>query len=424
MRFHARTLLTGATLTLLAIGFGVSNAAAAPKHAAATVHKIWKCGYVATKPGVYSLARSVTDSGDGPCITLNGNKITLFLEAHTITGTGTDTCLDVEGDGSKRNTDELIVGGTAKRPANLTGCKRGLNVNFTARTHVRYLKIAASTSFAVFTSDARNMVLKDVNVRLAADAVAGGIHLEHGKNNLVTQSTVVNNSAYDAFFAEAETDDSFTYDVAKATAKDADVDGDGFHEYECARDTYFHDMSLEQFDGFDLDESGSGAVYATYNTATGPSDTESSYGIFVGEAYDIANPASTFRTLVANNRMSGFQDDFYDTTADRPSVVPERWIDNTADNYVEYGFYIYYPMKYTLTGNVADGNTSGKKYAGGSTDGFYFEQASADQPFAAFSKNAAYDSEYGYYSNGDVVSGKNNVSKRNKYRPYDVTING
>jgi hypothetical protein len=420
VRNRATTLLTGAALTLLAVG--VSTAAAAPRHAAAEVHKIWTCGYVATKPGTYRLAKSIPDSGDGPCITLNGKGIRLTLNSHTITGTGTDTCISVKGEASSRHADDVIVGGTKAKPAKLTGCARGLDIALTARTRARDLKIVGPTSFGVFASEARHMILSRITVVLHADDAAGGFHLEHGANNLVAFSTVYNNGAYDSFLAEAETVDTFAYDLATVTSPGAGAGGVGFHEYECSRDIYFRNTSVGELDGFNFDESGFGTVAATYNTAKGPSDAESSNGFYVNEAYTASDPASTFRTLISHNTATGFQDDFYDTTTDAASAIPERWLDNTARKYAEYGFYIYYPTKYTLTGNVADANPSGKKYAGGTTYGFYFDQASAGQPFANFSKNAAYDSEWGYYSNGYAVHGKDNVAKRNQNASHDVTL--
>ena len=158
---------------------------------------------------------------------------------------------------------------------------------------------------------------------------------------------------------------------------------------------------------------------ATYDTAKAPSDADSSYGFYVDGAFR-KSAKSPVDTLISHNTATGFQDTFYDTTPDRADEVAEKWIDNTADNYLEYGFYIYYPTKYVVTGNVADANTSGKKYTGGTTDGFYFDDAYATKLFSSFAKNQAYDSEYGYYSNGDTVHGTGNIAKRNQHKFYNV----
>ena len=156
MHSRTRRLLTGAALTLLAVacagGLGASKAAAASKR---VVHKISACGYVATHAGTYELTQSVTDSGSGPCITLNGDHIKLYLDSHTITGTGTDTCVLVEGGGTRQNVNETVFGGTKPKPvkkgrkpkpikpATLTNCDDGLVVVKTSGTMASDLNIVS-----------------------------------------------------------------------------------------------------------------------------------------------------------------------------------------------------------------------------------------------------------------------------------------
>jgi hypothetical protein len=78
-----------------------------------------------------------------------------------------------------------------------------------------------------------------------------------------------------------------------------------------------------------------------------------------------------------------------------------------------------------MTGNVADAHTATKKYDGSSvTYGFYLYYPYAYYPFASFSKNQAYDSQYGYFTDEYMVGGKGNIAKRNKYSSYDVEIVG
>jgi hypothetical protein len=422
-------------LILLALGcatlFGVSGAAASPRYAAATIHKISACGYVASKAGTYSLTKSIKDSGDGSCITLDASNVTLNLNSHTITGSGSDACIDVEGGSSSAYSNEVIVGGTQAKPtrrnkhpkppkpATLTNCERGVNVNSTIGTKASYLTIVAPADFGVFANTAHRMTLSNIDVPLKAND-ASGFYLEHGAKNVVTHSTVGNNGAEDSFYALLETGDTFSYDTARITRGNADSDGVGFHEYECSRDTYSHDTVSGQRNGFDFDESGFGTVTATYNSAKGPHDIANSTGFLANEAYVATGQPSSLHSVFSHNSATGFQDDFYDTTPDRPSAVAETWTDNTAGKYTEYGFYIYFPIKFTVTGNIADANPTGKKYAGGTTDGFYFDNTSATQRFAKFAKNEAYDSAYGYYSNGDVLHGQGNIAKRNKHNFHDV----
>ena len=150
------------------------------------------------------LTKPVTDSGNGPCITLDGNNITLNLDSHTIVGTGTDTCILVEGGSSTAHRNEAIVGGTTARPATLTNCDRGVNVNLTSGTTAKYLNIFAPVSFGVFANAARGMVLSTITVPLQKND-ASGFYFEHGANNVVTHATVGNNGAEDSFYAFAET---------------------------------------------------------------------------------------------------------------------------------------------------------------------------------------------------------------------------
>ncbi len=430
MQSRTRTLLTGAALTLLAVacaaGIGASTAAAASQHAA-VVHKISACGYVATAPGTYELTKSITDVGSGNCITLNGNNITLYLNAHTITGTGNDTCVFVEGAGTAESVNETIIGGTKAKPetsATLTNCGTGMVVYHTSGTKASNLKIVAPTSIGVVEEIAGGMTLSSISVPLPpASTTADGFELVAGADNVVTKSTVDSNSSGSGFLAVTEIGDSFTYDTVKNTYNGAGSAGTGFVDAGSSRDTWSHDTSSGQLSGFVLVENGSGPVTATYDTATGPSTNAGSYGFKVIAAYQATDSASRFHTLISHNKSTGFQYGFFDHT-DTSGPVAEKWTNNTADNYSEYGFYIDYPTDYTMTGNVADANTAEMTYAGGSTCGFCLTHALATFPVATFANNQAYDSEYGFNSAGAFVGGKGNIAKRNKYNANNVEITG
>ncbi len=432
MHSRTRKLLTGATLTLLALacasGLGASKAAAAATKV--SVHKIGSCGYTAAVSGTYELTKSVTDSGSGNCITLDANNVTLYLDGHTITGTGTDTCVYVEG-GTSLYTNDVVIGGTSAKPtkakpaksATLTNCKNGLYVYWTSGTMASHLNIVSPTSYGVYEYYAGGMHLSNINVPLHSNT-ALGFYLSYGADNVVTKSTVDNNSSDEAFEAYYEVGDTFTWDSVKDTYSNSGDSGYGFYDEESSHDTFSHDTSKGQFYGFYLYGDTYGPVTATYDTASGPS-TSGSYGFYVYYAFQEADYGSPYHTLISHNKTTGFQYGYYDYS-DSSYSVAENWLNNTADNYSEYGFYIYYPTDYTMTGNVADANTATKKYDGSSTTyGFYLYEPYSYYPFRTFAKNQAYDSEYGYYNyDGYMVGGKGNIAKRNKYNSYDVEITG
>jgi len=426
---RTRTWLLGAALTVLAIAFaaafGASNAAAASQHASTKVHKITSCGYTASVSGTYELTKSLTDSGSGDCITLDANNVTLYLDGHTITGTGTDTCVYVEGGGTSLSTNETVIGGTKAKPtktATLTNCKYGLYVYWTSGTKASHLNIVSPTSDGVYEYYAGGMMLSNINVPLHANT-AYGFYLEYGADNVVTKSTVDNNGSDYGFYAYYEVGDTFTQDAVKDTYSNSGS-GTGFYDEYSSRNIYSHDTSKGQYDGFYVYAYGYGPVTLSYDTATGRSSNINSYGFYVYEAYQEADSASPFHTLVSHDKATGFQYGYDDESNDSYAQA-EKWIDNTADNYSEYGFYIDYTTDYTMIGNVADGNTGTKKYNGSSTTyGFYLDDPYSYEPFAKFANNQAYDSQYGFYSDEYMVGGKGNVAKRNKYNSYDVEITG
>lgn len=428
MHSRLRRLLIGATLTLLAVAgtttFGASRAAAATKHASAKVHKITSCGYIATSPGVYEVTKNLTDAG-GSCIRLDADSVTLYLDGHTITGNGTDTCIDVDTSGTALNTNEHIVGGTkAKptRPATLTGCKLGIYVYWTSGTMASYINIVSPTSYGILSDDAGGMTLSHINVPMHSSG-SYGIYLEYGADNVVTRSTVAyDGKSTEGFTAAYEIGDTFSHDTATDTY--GGNAGTGFYDDYSSRDTWTHDSSKGNYYGFYFYAKASGPVTATYNTATGPT-TSGSYGFYVYYAYQYADSGTPHHTLISHNKTNGFFYGFYDES-DLSGAVAETWTNNTADNYSGYGFDIYSPTDYVFNGNVADAHTKTKKYDGASTTyGVYIYQANSYYPFTSFSHNEAYDNQFGLYSfNGLMIGGKGNIAKRNEYNSYQVEITG
>jgi hypothetical protein len=421
---HSRTrrLLTGATLTLLAVaaaaGLGASKAAAASQ----TVHKITACGYTAHAPGTYELTRSVTDSGSGPCILVNASNVTLYLDGHSITGSGTDVCLEV-ATGSNTIANDTVVAGTKAKPtktATFTNCATGLLIDSTSGTTVSHLKIVAPTDTGVVAVYAGGLSLSNVSVPLQTKDVVG-ILLENGADNVVTKSTVNNNGGQPSFLSVGETGDSFTYDTANDPYSASGNTGKGFLDVSGSRNTFSHDTSKGQFDGFFFVESGSGPVTATHDNATGPSANANSHGFFVLGAFSVTNPASPFHTVISHNTATGFQYGYQDENGG--TGTSEKWTNNTTHGYSLYGFYVDYATDYTMTGNVADANPSGKTYAGGTSYGFFINHISPVFAFRTFANNEAYDSQYGFVStSGSVIGGKGNIAKRNQFNTYRVEI--
>lgn len=443
MHSRTRRLLTGATLLLLAVacaGLGASKAAASLETTKIT--KISACGYTATKAGIYELTKSVTDSGSGPCITLNGDKITLYLDSHTITGTGTDACILVEGGGTGFNVNETVLGGTMPKvvkkkkrkakpkpmkPATLTNCGDGVVVARTSGTKVGYLNIVNPAEAGFVGILAGGMNASHIDVHVAAGVDSPGFVLSAGADNVVANSTVDYDGSQYAFHVVQETGDTFMSDSVRDTHNAAGSSGVGFYDEKSSRDTFSHCTSAGQFSGFILVPQGYGPVTATHNTATTPatglSAKPGSYGFLVAQAYQQSDFASPFHTLIDHNKTNGFQFGFQDESAPEFAVV-EKWTNNTADNYGGYGFAFEGGTDFTVTGNVADANTSGKKYTSGSTYGFFLETGGAQYAFGTFAQNQAYDSLFGFYSPAAVVGGKGNVAKRNKYNTFNVEITG
>ncbi len=437
MQSRTRKLFTGATLALLALAcataFGAADASAAHK---AKVHKISACGAVLTKAGTYELTKSVTDSGNGPCITLSGDNITLYLDSHTITGTGSDVCFMVQGGGTAFNVNETIDGGsmpkpTAKtpkkakpvKPAKLTGCGLGLEVIRTSRTTVGNLNMVSPVNAGVVAILAAGMNLSHITAAMGTAINAPGFVLQAGGGNVVSDSTVDYDGNQSAFAVGQETNDTFMSDTVKDTYNGNGNAGTGFNDLSSARDTFSHCTSTGQANGFILAPQGAGPVTVTHDSATGSAANGGSFGFSIVGAFEASDSASPFHTLVSHSTAHGFGTGFNDQSAPATALA-EKWIGNAAYDYSAFGFKIGAASDYTMTGNIADGNTAAKKYVSGSSIGFLLATASSSLPLAQFSNNQAYDSQYGFLAAGTVVSGTGNIAKRNQYNSLNVEIDG
>jgi hypothetical protein len=431
-------LLTGATVMLLvaacAAGLGASKAAAASQHATTKVTKISACGFVAHKAGIYELTQSVTDSGS-ECITVAAGNVTLYLDSHTITGSGTDTCIVAAGGVGGTIVKDTVIGGKmpkpkakpkASKPATLTHCETGLVFAVTSGATASNLNIVApaSSGSGVVVTESEGANLSHINVPMHTGNSAIGLVLAGGADNVVMNSTVNYDGSHQAFLVEGETGDTFTHDTVNDPYSSGSA-GVGFSDVQSSRDTYSHCSSSGQLDGFNVSSEGDGPVTLTYDKATGSAANASSVGFEITGALQYADSSSPFHTLVSHNKTNGFAIGFEDNNGGIPATpASEKWIDNTADNYSGAGFEITYPTDYTMTGNIADANTSGKKYTGGTTFGFLLTNVSPAFPFASFANNQAYDSEVGFLSPSAGVGGKGNIAKRNKVNSIGVEISG
>jgi len=317
----------------------------------------------------------------------------------------------------------------AGKPATLTNCQAGLVVASASGTTASNLSVVAPTDAGVVAELATGATFSHINVPLHAANSSPGFILVAGSDNVVTNSTVNYDGSHDAFVVEEETGDTFMRVTVNDPYNGAGSTGTGFADEESSRNVYSHCTSAGQFNGFDLAPTGAGPVTLMYDTATGSSANPSSFGFKITGAFQAADSASRFHTLLSHNKAKGFVTGFQDlfTGGGGPSAgypAAETWTDNTADNYSGVGFLISYPTDYTMTGNIADANTSAKKYTGGSTYGFVFISVSPLFPLALFANNQAYDSEYGFYSAGTAVGGKGNIAKRNLHNSVGVEISG
>jgi hypothetical protein len=394
------------------------------KAGASAVHSITSCGYVASSPGTYNVMNNLYDSGSGDCITVEANHVTLNLNSHTITGTGTDTCIYVEdtSNGYDSVGDSVIGGAKGSPRATLRHCEYGLYVYLTSGTTASRINID-NPSYGVYEDYAAGSNLSQITV-YAPSGVNYGFYLYAGSGNTVSQSVVnsdLTSSEY-GFYNEYEYGDHFTSDTATANTPAGDS-GSGFVEYYSNRNTYSGDKALGQLYGFYVYGDTYGTVTLTNNTANDLTSDEYGFYVYLAELYSDYN--DPVHTVVAGNTTNGYYYGFYDES-DAAYSTRETYSNNTADDYSGYGFYFEYPVDYTITGNTADANTtstSTPRWVSG-TYGFYFsDTAYSYYAPETFSDNKSYDNEYGFYSDSYAISGTNNIAKRDRYASYDVQYN-
>jgi parallel beta-helix repeat protein len=394
------------------------------KARAAAVHTITSCGYVASSPGTYSVTTNLTDSGSGPCIEITANNVTVNLNSHTITGTGTDTCIEMYYNTrtNYETSGDSVIGGAKGSPrANLQGCGYGLYVYFTSGATASRINIHRPTSYGIEEEYAAGANLSQITVYAPSGSAYGFYGYGGAGNTLSHVSVDMNNSEY-GFYTEYEYADTFAGDVVFDSYSSTGDAGTGFYDLYSNRNTYSGDKALGQEYGFYFYEDSYGTVTAKGNTAYDKSSNEYGFYVYYAELrYDYSPPN---HTVISGNTTTGYDYGFYDESDDAYSTQ-ETYDSNTADNYSEYGFYFYYPTDYTITNNTADANPMGTtkpRWVSG-TYGFYFYEGYSYYAPITLSGNKSYDNEWGYYSDGYALSGTNNIAKRDKYRSYDVQYN-
>jgi hypothetical protein len=390
---------------------------------AGAVHTITSCGYVAKTPGTYNVTRNLYDTGSGDCILVEADNVTLNLNSHTITGTGSDTCVYVSDTTTGYDSvGDSVVGGQAGSPrATFRHCYYGLYLYYTSGATASRINIANPT-YGVYGEYAIAANVSQINVT-ATDGVSEGFYFEYGGGNTVSQSAVTGYLYWDevGFETYYEYTDHFVNDTTSGNAPAGD-EGYGFYDEYSNRDVFSGDKSIDHLYGFYLYEDGYGTVSAKNSSASDLASDEYGFYIYYPDLdYDYNGP--NHPTFIGNT-TNGFDYGYYDYQ-DTSDNVREIWKNNTADNYSGYGFYFEYPTDYTITGNTADANTTSTatpRWVSG-TYGLYLSSGYSYYAPLAFSGNKVYDNEYGFYSDGYAITGTNNIAKRNKYASYDVAYN-
>jgi parallel beta-helix repeat protein len=391
---------------------------------ASAVHTITSCGYVATAPGTYNVTQDLTDSGGGNCITIEANHVTLNLNSHKITGTGTDNCIYVGPTSTSYESlgDSVVGGATGSPRGNLQGCGTGVDLYFTSGASVTNINVHSPVYYGIYEDYIAAANISHISI-YAPSGLSDGFYGEYGAGNTVSHVNVDESGSGNAFNVYYEYNDNFTNDVARDSYNGSSGNSaTGFYDEYSNRNTYSGDKSVGHEWGFYFYEDDYGTVTAKNNTASDPNSSEDGfYAYYAVLEYDYADPV---HTVISGNKTNGFDTGYYDENGTSYSVR-ETYSGNTADNYTGYGFYFTYPTDFVISNNTADANTTSTtppRWVSG-TYGFYFYYGDSYYGPLTLSGNQSYDNEYGYYSDSDGVTGTNNIAKRDKYKSYDVEYN-
>jgi parallel beta-helix repeat protein len=241
-----------------------------------------------------------------------------------------------------------------------------------------------------------------------ADGYYYGIDVEYSANDWITGNTVTN-STYGVYIYE----DSFDH----VSGNKSTADYAGFYDDYSGGQTYSNNIadgdSNAALYGFYLDCNSSGWLTATGNTAKYNND----YGFYIYECYDESNMNSGQTTLISGNKALDNGDDaygFYDYYS-----IYATWSGNVAKRNASVGFYLDYPGHDVFKVNTANNNGDDGIYA---TDNYGPAFA-----FKTFANNTANNnSDYGLDAESAIPNGTGNVAHNNGYSPdecYNVFCN-
>jgi parallel beta-helix repeat protein len=218
-------------------------------------------------------------------------------------------------------------------------------------------------------------------------AVDEGIYMEYSASDLVSGNTITNASD-DGIETDEDAHDEFTLNHV------TNSDYNYYDEYSDL-DEFIGNTSTGGTYGFYLYEDEYGAVIAKSNVESEAADE----GFYLDYDYNDETYSAPY-TLISGNKASdnggyGFEDyESYNAT----------YTANIATGN-EYGFYLEYPARDTITGNTATGNTD---------EGFYLSENYEYYNVLSFSSNkATSNGDYGLYADygapGKLNTGSLNV---------------
>jgi hypothetical protein len=360
-----------------------------------SAHTISSCPGEITAAGTYNVTANLTDAGSY-CIWIAGDDVTVNLNGHTITGTGSDDCIAVEdqsatspaSDNPTRSIMDDTINGAKGR---LTDCGNALYSDYSSRTVASNLTIATPDSDGVVEDYSTDNTYSNVNVADGSSSTKG-YYMYGGSANHITGSAVASTGSPDSFYLEYEYDDLLLRDIAKYP-NGPGGSGDGFVDYYSNRNAYVDDKAYGQLIGFYLYNDDYGTVAVANDLSSNPGENATgSYGFYDYYGYDDANYGRQNHSVYTYNTAIGGQEGFYDEYN-----IAETFTHNQALGASTYGFFFYYPADYIVSDNTSNG-TYNKTAYGASTYGFYIYEGYSYYSPERFTNNTSENNYYGFYS--------------------------
>ena len=323
-----------------------------------------------------TLTGSATLPGDlncsgyaGTALTLDAG-VTLNLGHHTLTVDSGETGVYSDANGATV-TGGQISGGNEQ-------------VSFYESSH-------DTASFLTLTGGTEGVYLEyETAAKIMSNTITGqsdeGIFMEYSASDLVSGNTISNAPDYGIQTYEDAHDEVTLNHVTNSD--------DNYYDEDSDLNEFIGNTSTGGSYGFYLDEDDYGAVVAKNNVESEATNT----GFYLYENYNGETYSAPY-TLISGNKASnntdyGFEDyESYNAT----------YTGNTATGN-EYGFYLEYPARNTITGNTATGNTD---------EGFDLSENYEYYNVLTFSSNkATSNGDYGFYADYGAP-GKGNVASGN-----------